>query len=306
MVIIETLVQMSALVGLGLLVRFFKPDHQELRIFRSAITDLVFYLLLPALVLRVLWQAQMGLQSLQISLLASSSILVAILFSWFVCKSCRVDNRIMGAAILAASFGNITYLGLPVLTAALGDWAASIVIQYDLFAATPLLFTLGMLLAAHFGQDETGLQPLYQLARIPALWAALVAVLFNLLAIPLPQILNSILKLLGDAVVPLMLIAIGLSLEWRGLQRKAWGALFIVIMTQLVLMPLYIWGMVGFFDFSGEEELALVLEGAMPCMMLGLVFCERFKLDTAFYAAAVTLSTLLSILTLPYWFIIMK
>jgi predicted permease len=74
----------------------------------------------------------------------------------------------------------------------------------------------------------------------------------------------------------------------------------------LVLMPLYIWGMVGFFDFSGEEELALVLEGAMPCMMLGLVFCERFKLDTAFYAAAVTLSTLLSILTLPYWFIIMK
>ena len=306
MVIIETLVQMSVLVGLGALWRYFKPAHMEVHAFRNTITDLVFYLLLPALVLRVLWQAKMGLQSLQISAVASSSILVAILFSWVVCKSFRVENRITGAAILAASFGNITYLGLPVLTAALGEWAASIVIQYDLFAATPLLFTLGMLLAAHFGQNEGGIQPLRQLGRIPALWAALLAVLLNLAAIPMPHILESVLRQLGNGVVPLMLIAIGLSLEWRGLQRKAWGPLLMVIVVQLVLMPLFVWRISGFFAFSHEQQLAMVLEAAMPSMLLGLVFCERFKLDTVFYAAAVTLSTLLSILTLPYWFIMLR
>jgi len=306
MVIIDTLVQMSVLVGLGALWRYFKPAHMEVRVFRSAITDLVFYLLLPALVLRVLWQAQMGLLSLQISAVASSSILVAMLFSWLACKSCRVDNRITGAVILAASFANVTYLGLPVLTAALGEWAASIVIQYDLFAATPLLFTLGLLLAAHFGQNETGIQPLRQLGRIPALWAALAAICLNLTAIPLPHILESVLRQLGDGVVPLMLIAIGLSLEWRGLQRKAWGPLLMVIAIQLILMPLFVWGISGMFEFNREQQLALVLEAAMPSMLLGLVFCERFKLDTAFYAAAVTLSTLLSILTLPYWFIMLR
>jgi predicted permease len=306
MVIIETLVQMSALVGLGALWRYFKPFHMEVRAFRNVIADLVFYLLLPALVLRVLWQAQMGLQTLQISVVASSSILAAMVFSWMACKSCRVENRIMGAAILAASFGNITYLGLPVLTAALGEWSASIVIQYDLFAATPLLFTLGMLLAAHFGQNDGGIQPLRQLGRIPALWVALLAVLLNLAAIPMPHIIESVLRLLGDAVVPLMLIAIGLSLEWRGLQRKAWGPLLIVIVVQLVLMPLFVWGISGLFAFSHEQQLAIVLEAAMPSMLLGLVFCEQFKLDTAFYAAAVTLSTLLSMLTLPYWFILLR
>ena len=306
MVIIDTLVQMSALVGLGALWRYFKPAHMEVRVFRSAITDLVFYLLLPALVLRVLWQAQMGLLSLRISAVASSSILVAMLFSWFACKSCRVENRITGAVILAASFANVTYLGLPVLTAALGEWAASIVIQYDLFAATPLLFTLGLLLAAHFGQNETGIQPLRQLGRIPALWAALAATCLNLAAIPLPHILESALRQLGDGVVPLMLIAIGLSLEWRGIQPKAWGPLLMVIAVQLILMPLFVWGISGMFEFSREQQLALVLEAAMPSMLLGLMFCERFKLDTAFYAAAVTLSTLLSILTLPYWFIMLR
>jgi predicted permease len=71
-------------------------------------------------------------------------------------------------------------------------------------------------------------------------------------------------------------------------------------------MPLFVWGISGFFAFSHEQQLAIVLEAAMPSMLLGLVFCEQFKLDTAFYAAAVTLSTLLSMLTLPYWFIMLR
>jgi hypothetical protein len=44
-----------------------------------------------------------------------------------------------------------------------------------------------------------------------------------------------------------------------------------------------------------------VIEAAMPSMVLGLVFCDRYGLDTALYAAAVTLTTLLSLLTLPLW-----
>lgn len=306
MVIIETLVQMCSLVGLGALLRYFRPVHMDVVGLRTAISDLVFYLLLPALVLRVLWQAEIGVQTLQISAVASSSILTAMVFSWLICKFCRVENRIMGAAILAASFGNITYLGLPVLTAVLGEWSASIVIQYDLFAATPLLFTLGILLAAHFGQNEGGIQPWRQLGHIPALWAALLAALLNLAAIPLPHVLDSVLTLMANGVVPLMLIAIGLSLEWRGLQRKAWGSLLMVIAVQLVLMPLFVWGISGLFAFGHEQQLALVLEAAMPSMLLGLVICEQFKLDTAFFAAAVTLSTLLSIVTLPYWFIMLR
>ncbi|NNF95839.1 MAG: AEC family transporter [Halobacteria archaeon] len=306
MVIVETLVQMIALVGLGALWRYAKPGRTAVQTLRSAITDLVFYLLLPALVLRVLWQADVGVQSIHISAIATSSILAAMLFSWLACKSCRTENRITGAAILAASFANITYLGLPVITSALGEWAASIAIQYDLFSSTPLLFTLGMLLAAYFGQGEDDIHPLRQLARIPALWAALLAVILNLATVPMPTILEPVLRQLGNGVVPLMLIAIGLSLEWRGLQRKAWGPLVMVIAVQLILMPLFVWGISGFFDFSHEQQLALVLEAAMPSMVIGLMICERYNLDTAFYAAAVTLSTILSIVTLPYWFIMLS
>ena len=43
-------------------------------------------------------------------------------------------------------------------------------------------------------------------------------------------------------------------------------------------------------------------EAAMPCMVLGLVICDRFKLDTALYASVVTFTTALSMISLPVWF----
>jgi predicted permease len=49
-----------------------------------------------------------------------------------------------------------------------------------------------------------------------------------------------------------------------------------------------------------------VLEAAMPAMVLGIVFCDRFGLDTGLYAAAVTLTTALSLVTLPLWFALLQ
>jgi len=37
-------------------------------------------------------------------------------------------------------------------------------------------------------------------------------------------------------------------------------------------------------------------------MVLGIVFCDRYNLDVSIYAAAVTITTVLSLLTLPMWY----
>ncbi len=56
--------------------------------------------------------------------------------------------------ILAAAFPNVTYLGLPVLEQTFGSWARSVVIQIDLFATAPLLFTVGIMIVRHYGEDS--------------------------------------------------------------------------------------------------------------------------------------------------------
>jgi hypothetical protein len=53
--------------------------------------------------------------------------------------------------------------------------------------------------------------------------------------------------------------------------------------------------------FSGETLAALVMEAGMPCMMLGVLYCDRYRLDTAFYAMIVALSTVVGLFSLPFW-----
>ncbi len=305
MAVFETVLQMMALVALGAFWRWRQPGRIPVGPLRSAITELVYHLLLPALVLRVLWQADLGLESLRISAVAAGGILVAMGAALAICRRCGIGGPLAGAAILAAAFGNFTYMGLPVLIAVFGDWAAGVAIQYDLFASTPLLFTLGILLAARFGEVDEPIHPLRRLAAIPPLWAALLAVALNLAGVPLPDGLAQVLTYLGSGVVPLMLLAVGMNLEWRGLGTGSRGPLLMVLAVKLALMPVAVWWLSGALGFAGDMRLALVLEAAMPSMVLGVVICEHFRLDTAFYAAAVTVSTVLALVTLPLWYLLL-
>lgn len=303
---LETLLLMFSLIAVGAGWARFAPGRQPVASLRSGLTELVFYLLLPALVLRVLWQAELGQRSLAISVAAAGGILGSMLAGWWLCRRCRLPGPVMGAVILAAAFGNYTYLGLPVLVATLGEWAAGVAIQYDLFASTPLLFTAGFLLAARYGQSEQAIHPLRRLLRIPALWAAALAVGLNLAAIPLPARLAQGLHMLGDAVIPLMLLALGMSLQWQSLQRRYLLPLAVVVLIQLGLMPLLVWLLADLLHMPASLRTAVVLEAAMPSMLIGLVLCEHYRLDTGLYAAAVTVTTLLGMLTLPLWFYLLS
>ena len=152
----EVLVQMAGLILCGVGWRLFKPAGLEPAPTRKVLTSLVYYLLLPALVLSVLWKAELGGTTLLIAASAAFATLAGLLLSMLVCRSCRATPAVTGAVILAAAFPNVTYLGLPVLEATFGPWARSVAIQYDLFACTPLLFTVGALIGARYGVSPSG------------------------------------------------------------------------------------------------------------------------------------------------------
>lgn len=111
--------------------------------------------------------------------------------------------------------------------------------------------------------------------------------------------------MLGNGVVPLMLFSIGLSLRWRAGWGRQFGQVLPVVITQLLLTPLLIFWLIPLFGVSAKIEMALVLEAAMPSMVLGIVLADRYHLDSHLYAMAVTITTALSLITLPLWFSMM-
>jgi predicted permease len=293
---------MAALIAIGVLWRFIKPPGMDADGVRRVITGLVYTLLLPALVLSVLWKTPLGLDSLKIAVIAAAGVIAALLGTRFLFRNSTSPKTVVGALFLAAAFPNVTYLGLPVLEKTFGPWARSIAIQYDLFACTPLLLTVGILIARRHGDSgETG-HPLAALIKVPPLWAAIAAVFLNIAGIALPAGLEGFLQTLANGVVPLMLIALGMALSWETRLRQRLPLVLPVLAIQLLGMPLLVWGLTALLGLHGELRTAVVLEAAMPSMVLGVVLCDRYGLDTSLYATTVTASTALSFFTLPLWF----
>lgn len=299
----EVLFQMSGLILCGIIWRLFKPAGLAPAETRKVLTSVVYYALLPALVLLVLWKADLSTRPLLIAISAASGIAAGFLLGMLSCRLCRNSRAEAGALILAMAFPNATYLGLPVLEATFGSWARGIAIQYDLFACTPILFTAGVLFASRMGSSsESGASVISSLLRIPPMWAAVAAIGLNLSAVPVPSLLDGLLDLLGRGVVPLMLFSLGLSLEWSRSRWRLLPSILPVVVVSLFLVPLVVWAVASALGMRGEVLAAVVLEGAMPSMVLGVVLCDRFNLDTSLYAAAVTVTTALSLVSLPLWY----
>ena len=282
--------------------RLAKPAGLSAGQTRQVLTSVVYYLLLPALVLEVLWPADIGWHSFQYTLLGVGSTVFAMLCIWMVGALFKFEDRRLGAMILAAAFPNVTYLGLPVLEQTFGSWARSVAIQMDLFATTPLLFTVGVMVARHYGEDSVEKsRPVWLFFNAPPFWAAAVAVILNINGVAAPVWFFGVLQKLSAAVIPLMLFSLGLALSWQAVSVRNVPYVIPVMVIKMLLMPLFAMILVGYLPIVGEYRAAAVLDLAMPSMVLGIVFCDRYRLDSSLYAMIVTVTTAISLITLPFW-----
>ena len=302
----DVLMQMTILIACGVLWQLWQPGGIKTVDLKHAVSTLVFYLLLPALVLDVLWDAPIGLDTLRISMVAASGVFAGALLAFLACKILNVNRPSTGALILAAAFPNVTYLGLPVLEATMGSWTRSVAIQYDLFATLPLLLTFGIFISRYYSpanQPADGIaNKLLEFIKVPAIWAAVLAIGLNSFEVEQPDVIGQVLLMMSEAVVPLMLLTLGLSLKWQSGWQADVQIILPVIIIQLILMPAGAWYVAQTTGLHDELLMAVVLESAMPSMLIGVVLCDRFRLNTSLFAAAVTLSTVISLLTLPLWF----
>ena len=297
----STLLQMSVLMACGIGWKILKPANLGAEQTRLILTSVVYYLFLPAMVLEVLWNSDLGMHSVNFMLMGASSILVAMFCTWAIGKCLKLENKRLGAIILA-TVPNVTYLGLPVLEQTFGYWARSVAIQVDLFSAAPIVFTLGIMVARHYGEDTAeNSKSVLSFLNAPPFWAAAIAIILNLNGISAPVWFAAALQKLSGAVVPLMLVSLGLALNWQAITRKNIPYVLPVIIIKMYLLPLFAMSIASYLAMEGQYKAAAVLDLAMPSMVVGVVFCDRYKLDSALYAMTVTVTTALSLFTLPFW-----
>ncbi|MCS7000736.1 MAG: AEC family transporter [Bacteroidota bacterium] len=289
-------------VGAGILWRAIRlfPAAEQLR---QVIATAVFMFFLPVLTFRSMLHAPLGSVLWQIPLVAASSIIGTALTGWLLCRTTSLAPPAAAAFVLTSAWGNVTYLGIPLLRATIAPEATYVAVLFDFAASTPLLWTLGVgLIHVIAGPPkDVRISRLHWLA-IPPLWAAIAGLSMQALGIALPAMFDRILEIIAAAVIPLMMFALGLSLRWEYLRQ--WRMLVPVATLKLLVAPAIATVVSLAVGLGGIALRAAILEAAMPTMMLTLVVAERYHLESERVAAAIAVTTITSVVTLPLWWLV--
>jgi len=284
-------------LGLGLLFARLRvlPENSA-----DVLNRVVLYLCLPAAVLTYVPRLHLdrSLAGLIATpwLLALATVLLVTLCTR-VLKLRRDEHAVL---LMCVGLSNSSFIGYPMIRALLGDHALPYAVVYDQFGTFVLLSTFGLYVLARYSGDTppTTKQILMRIARFPPLWALLVAL--TVMPEQPPAWIGAALKSLSDAMLPLVMLAVGFSLQLRlpAAELRPLGA---GLLLKLLVLPLLAWPLSLAFGLQGERLQANVLETAMPTMITAAALAISHRLAPRLAAAMVGYSILLSLLTLPAW-----
>lgn len=201
---------------------------------------------------------------------------------------------------LASCYGNIGFMGIPLLVAALGDAVAvplAMILAIDLIVAVPLAMLL-----IEVGRGEgsawrrVGLASVRVLLSNPLLIAIAAGILSALAGLEVPAPVARFAGLLGAAAGPSAMFAIGATLAGRPISGNL-GAAAAMSAIKLLAYPLWVWAVMRAFAIAAPWSTAAVLGAAMPIAAVLFVIAHRYGVHPERAAAAVLLSTALSMVT---------
>jgi len=192
-------------------------------------------------------------------------------------------------------FNNATFLGYPIISSTFGEQG---IIPYCGFiiAFNIALFSYGVYL---FERKMT-FKLIKGIVTNPNIIAVLLGVLVFMLNLPVPTFLNDAVKFTGNATTALSIICIGFMLSHADFRKlfKKWR-LILTAAIQLILGPLVTYFLLVALHFSQEVIVVCTLIQALPtATSLGL-FAAKYGGNDIEASELVTISTILSIITMP-------
>ena len=199
---------------------------------------------------------------------------------------------------------NTIFIGLPLNVALFGDQALPYFLIYYI-TNTISTWTLGVYLMtsdSKSGQSkETSKFDWKKLLPAP-LVGFLVALLFLILRISIPDFATNTLTYVGNIVTPLSLIYIGIVLAKAGLKTITFDKDTIVTLVgRFILAPLIMLLVLKFFAPNMEtvEFKTFMIQSATPALAVLPILANQGKGDVEFSTNVVTLSTVLFIVVIP-------
>ena len=202
---------------------------------------------------------------------------------------------------IAASWGNVGYMGVPLCLAAFGEEglppAMLTVIVTAVIAMVFGVMLIELEVAAGHGPILTFLKAAWSVARNPLPVSIAAGIVYSGLALPLPTPVEKWIDLLGAAASPCALFAIGLFLSDKSV-RSGLAEAGLATLIKLLLQPLLAACVLPLFvDLRTVPGQVALLMASLPTAANAFVLAKQFDIQVEQNTASVLLSTAFSVVT---------
>jgi len=243
--------------------------------------------LAPALIFSALAAKDFDLVANRLLILGSIGVVLGSgLLAWPFAWLLHEDRRTFVPPMMFNNCGN---MGLPLAALAFGPAGLSAMVA--VFTISNLLhFTLGVWILDHHAKFGS-------LLRNPMVIATFAGFLFALFHPPLPDFLMQALRMTGDAMIPLMLISLGVRLadvSWSSWRLGVIGGL-VCPLTGIAMAAL----LAPVLGLDHAQQGLLLLFGCLPPAVLNFMVAEQYGQEPGKVASIVLIGNLLAIVFVP-------
>jgi len=292
---------MLILIGLGVLLRLLRIFPEETA---SILNKFVLYVSFPCLVFYSLQPSTIHSSFWKIPPLAFSLIAIVFIFSYSFGKHrLKLTPESSASFAMGAAFGNTAFLGYPFVMALLGEKALPHAIFFDQMGNFLAVYSIGVTFCVYSKYQRFSISNFKEILKLPPFLAFVFALVFNGVSIPL--VLMETIRRLSETTVPVIMVAIGLSLSFKYVSRR-WTPILYASLIKMAILPTFFILLTQFLPFDSISKRVMVLQSATPTLMSSLALAYLYSLDTELCSSIIFLTTILSFISLPIWNLILQ
>ena len=250
------------------------------------VTTLVLNVGMPALLFHTLATSTVSIGEL--GEMAAATLVLHIVFTAIAIVLLKLSGKDWQLCI-ALVVGNTGNLGLPVCLLAFGEEGLAYAMTYFAVQCV-LLFSLGDAIFS-------GSASLSRLLRSPILHAIWIGVLVRVLEWSTPAFIMETTQLLGQLVIPIMLITLGVSLAGMRASQLPSNILWSAIRTALAMLIGL--GIAELFQLDGVARGVLIIETVVPVAVFNYLLAVRHGRDSSEVSGMILVTHVASIAYLP-------
>lgn len=279
-----------------------KKAHVMDKAIDKGLSKLILNTALPAMILGSVLTADSLPESTEILITMGLSIIsfaIMTALAFLVTKLLGVRDGHRGVFRFMLTFGNVGFIGFPVLSAIFGP---STLIYGSIFNLpfNFLVFTMGVWFIAQDSGRGAKVKMGLKTFLTPANIACAIAIVLTLLNVHSVPIIGDAAKTLGSFTTPGALLIIGSSLADLPVSKLIGGPrLWIASLARLIVSPLIVWALFRLVPVDPMLIDIMVVLCAMPVATNGTMLCYQYGGDSRTMAQGTFVTTVLSIITIP-------